>query len=292
MGLFPDVYARILTACCVCTSVSSQAQSDNLSASGGRRERPKFSLPYLCPPELQFGCSYTSEPEEDKLAELLKKGEPHEQLAAARELWEGHSRRQAANVVKYLAGPPPAGEEFRKLQREVDAVLTPRAILRELKEGDYLWGTWLAFLRPHEEFVPVLLEGLEDKPSRDRGARGKGKSDYFNETMLALGNSGDGRALKPLLDLLKSDDYETAGNAANALGYLGKLEAEPMLIEALARDNPWRQVNACGALAKFGTSKAVPALEKLAKDNRPQGALDIKGMAEEAIKRIKKREKG
>ena len=93
------------------------------------------------------------------------------------------------------------------------------------------------------------------------------------------------------MELLKSDDYRIAGDAANALGYLGNAEAEPKLIEALGGDNGWRQVNACGALAKFGSPKALPALEKLAKDDRYTGALDVKGMAKDAIERITKREK-
>src|SRR5262249_32739670 len=156
---------------------------------------------------------------------------------AARELWAGHSRRQATNVLKYLAGPPPGGEGFRKLQREVEAALQPQAVLRELKEGDYLWGTWLAFLRPNEQLVPTLLGGLKDKPVRGLLLGGKGKSEFFPETILALGNSGDARALEPLVELLRSDDYQIAGDAAKALGYLGNAEVEPKLIEALAWDN-------------------------------------------------------
>src|SRR5262249_22061749 len=160
-------------------------------------------------------------------------------LAAARALWQGHSRRYAAEVLKYLAGPPPGGEAYQAFQREVEASLRPDRILRELRKGDYEWGAWLAFLRPKEDFVPVLLAGLKDHPKSLPG------------TVLALGNSGDPRALKPLLKLLRSKDYRTAGDAAQALGYLGDVKAEPALIEALATDNGWRQVKACGALAKW-----------------------------------------
>jgi hypothetical protein len=281
----------LMLTCCVITPSDVRAQLPDPKMPLGEQERPRFSWQHLNPPELQFSCAGTSDSEEEKLAELLAKGESHQQLAAARELWEGHSRRQAANVIRYLAGPPPGGDGFRKLQREVDAALKPQAIHRELKEGDYLWGTWLAFLRPHEELVPTLLAGLKGKPPRELGVGGKGKSEFFPETMLALGNSGDARALGPLLELLKSDDYRIAGDAANALGYMANAEAERRLIEALAGDNGWCQVNACGALAKFGTRKALPALEKLARDERYTGALDVKGMAEGAIERITKREK-
>jgi len=181
--------------------------------------------------------------------------------------------------LKYLAGPPPGGEAYRALQREVEASFRPDRILRELREGDYEWGAWLAFLRPNKDFVPVLLAGLKKHPQS------------LPETVLALGNSGDPRALKLLLGLLKSKDYRTAGDAAQALGYLGDSEAESPLIEALATDNPWRQVKACGALAKLGTRRALPALNKLVKDDRYTGALNVKGMTQDAVESITKREK-
>src|SRR4051794_5044407 len=66
-----------------------------------------FSKSYLNPPELQFSCAGTSDRTEERLAELLEKGEPDEQLAAARALWKGRSRRKATEVLKYLAGSPP-----------------------------------------------------------------------------------------------------------------------------------------------------------------------------------------
>jgi HEAT repeat protein len=113
----------------------------------------------------------------------------------------------------------------------------------------------------------------------------------LSETVLALGNSGDRRALKPLLDLLKSKDYWTPGAAALALGYLGDPGAEPKLIDALAEDNSFRQVQACGALAKMGTRRSLPELEKLAKDHRYTGALNVRGMAAYAVEKIRKREK-
>ena len=109
--------------------------------------------------------------------------------------------------------------------------------------------------------------------------------------MLALGNSHDMRALQPLLELLESEDNRTAGDAANALGYLGFPEVEPKLIAALAPDNGWRQVNACGALAKLGTARALPALEKLANATSYSGALNVKGMAKYAAESIKNRKK-
>jgi hypothetical protein len=257
-----------------------------LSAARGADEKPTvtdtkpgaFSQSYLKPPELQFSCWVTIDDTEKQLAKILAGGEPDEQLAAARALWTGRSRRHAADVLKYLAGPPPGGEGYRALQKEVDAALRPEAVLRELQKGDYLWGTWLAFLRPHADLVPVLLKGLKDRPKE------------LPETTLALGNSGDPRALEPLLGLLQSKDEETAGFAGQALGYLGSAGAEPKLIESLDKDT-WQQVMACGALAKMGSRKALPALEKLAKNDEYTGALNVKGAAARALTAIEKRAK-
>ncbi len=157
--------------------------------------------------------------------------------------------------------------------------MRPQAVLRELQKGDYLWGTWLAFLRPHNDLVPALLAGFKDKP------------DEQPETTLALGNSGDPRALEPLLELLKSKEYRKSGDAAQALGYLGSAEAEPALIEALSQDNGWLRIKASAALAKLGSRKALAALEKLANSDEYTGALNVKGTVAEAIKSIEKRHK-
>ena len=181
-------------------------------------------------------------------------------------------------MLKFLAGPP-KGAEFRAFHREVEAALQAPAVLLELQKGDYRWGTWLAFLRPHTDFVPVLLAGLKDQP------------ELLRETVLALGNTGDPRALAPLVKLLASKDNRTAGFAAQALGYLGNAEAEPQLIEALGTGTSWRQVKACGALARMGSGKALPALEKLAKSDEYTGALNVKGCAADAVTSITKREK-
>jgi len=231
------------------------------------------------PPELRFSDALSLDGDEEKLAKALAAKEPEGRLVAARALWHGRSRRHASKVLKYLADPPPGGQGYRDFQRKVDASFQPKSILRELSGGDYRWGAWLAFLRPHEDLVPVLLAGLKDKP------------EMLPETMLALGNSGDPRVIEPLRGLLGSKDYQTAGDAARALGYLGRADVEPELIDALAADNGWLQVQACGALAKMGTRRALPALEKLAKDARYTGALNIKGMARFAADSIKKREK-
>jgi HEAT repeat protein len=258
--------------------LSAQPAKPGPAAAKPERKLGRFSKPGMnLPMELRFGDFGFSSDDENEYKKALAEGDTHEKLAAARVLWEGHSRRQASNVLKFLADPPPGGDDFRKLQRDVESSLQPKAVLHELKEGDYLWGCWLAFLRPHNDYVPALLTGLKDHP------------DMLAETALALGNSGDPRAKDPLVELLRSKDDEFASIAARALGYLGIAEAE--LIEALTRKNNWIKANACCALEQTGSSKAIPALEKLAKDDRPTGAVALQYAAQTAIESIKKREK-
>jgi hypothetical protein len=239
----------------------------------GRFSSTIGSLPY----ELQFSDFGFFDDDEEKYGKELAKGETHERIAAARILWEGHSRIEASNVLKFLAGPPPGGDKFRRLQRDVEASLQPQAILHELKEGDYLWGCWLAFLRPHKDLVPVLLAGLKDEP------------EMLSATALTLGNSGDPRAKEPLVELLKGKDDKPSMYAANGLGYLGTAEAE--LIDALARKDDLVKTLACRALEQTGSAKALPALEKLAKDDRDTGWVALQRAAKTAIESIKKREK-
>jgi HEAT repeat protein len=179
-------------------------------------------------------------------------------------------------VLTFVSETGRSGNDFVALQKEVEDDLGPTAILCGLRESDYRWATWRAGLRPHKDLVPTLLAGLEYKP------------EYRPETILALGQSRDKRALDPLFGLLKSGDYRAAGDAAQALGYLGDPEAEPKLIEALSLQG-WPQLNACGALAKLGTDAAVPALKKLAESNEYTGALAVNHMARVAIESIARR---
>jgi hypothetical protein len=286
----PSFYlpTSVLLLCCAILSCDVKAQP--LDPNPVPEKRRQFSLSYLNPCELQFGCWGTFDEKEEKLGKLLDEGEPHEQLAAARELWEGHSRRTASAVLTYLSSSPPGGEGFRKFQREVEASLQPEAILNELKDGDYLWGSWLAFLRPHEKLVPNLLAALKPKPCGFLPVV-RATPKYLNETIFALGNSGDPRAYQPLLELLKSDDFEAVGFAARALGYFGNRDVVPLLIKTLTNEeNTWLQVNACIALGMLGSRETIPALEKLAKDDRFTGVWNVQGAAKRAIKRITKRE--
>src|SRR5262249_5518198 len=114
---------------CLAVPPSSPAQEGKKVLDKVLAEPEPFSRSYLNPPELQYGCVGTSDKDEEQYAERLRDGDSAARLEAARlrdgdsaarleaarALWKGHSRRYAADVVKYLAGPPPGGESFRAL---------------------------------------------------------------------------------------------------------------------------------------------------------------------------------
>ena len=206
---------------------------------------------------------------------------------AARSLWYGQSRPDAAAVLQFVAGPPLGGDDFRALQRDVEAALKPAAVLEHINARSGLggrslsadWGYWLAYLRPQPEYVPVLLDVMKDKAGPSAGA------------ILALGNSGDPRALPPLLELVKSGGGYDPCHAARALRYLGRPEAEPTLIAALTSDTMLLRACAALTLAQIGTTAALPALERNAADKRYTGAIAVQSSAEYAVGQIKARAK-
>jgi len=227
------------------------------------------------PSELQFSCAGVISPAEERAADLLHQGARGERIDAATRLWEGRSRYYANDVIAFVEQQPGDEESYRRLRAKIEGSLSLEGIRKELRDAHQEWGIWLAFLRPHKDLVPDLLECL---------AAGKHKQD----AMLALGKSQDERAFEPLLAILKEGDYQMSGFAASALGYLGDERAEPALIEALSY-RAWPQVNACEALAKIGSVAAVPELERLAADNRYRGALSIQETADSALKAIQQR---
>ncbi len=208
---------------------------------------------------------------EDALGKILA-GSGSENREAAALLWRNRSFVHAKAVIEL------AEKNGGALGTEVTAGLKPEALQRELESADPSWGLWLAYLRPQAELVDALLVKARTPGHFQTGA------------VLALGKTGDRRALEPLLALLRGEDRIQNGFAAEALGDLGLADAEKDLIAALAdRDQGWLQVNACVALGKIGTKAALPALRQVTGDRRPTGALDTKGCAFRAIRAIEAR---
>ncbi len=233
------------------------------------------------PAALRFSCAASSDGDEDaRYAELTRKDARAEQrLAAAVALWRGHSRPHASDVLHYLADEPPGGAAHRAFVREVEAELRPERLASALRDGDYAWAAWLAFLRPDPACVPELLDGFARYP------------EHRVATLFALGNSGDERALDPLLAALRDSDAEIAGAAASGLGFFGDSKAEPALIDALDRDSSWVQVHAARALGKMGGAAARGALEQFVKRDLSGGALSLREVAQRALDDIRARER-
>jgi HEAT repeat protein len=102
--------------------------------------------------------------------------------------------------------------------------------------------------------------------------------------------SRDARAFPVLLAYLQGDNPGQAGDAARALGLLGRLEAEAPLISALQHQDDWVRWNACRGLAAIGSRNALPALNETANAPRQEGFYLVKEVAKQAIEQIEARE--
>ncbi len=240
--------------------------------------KPIFqSIPW----ELQYGCLVTSTENdglEDELKDRLLKGKPTDQVRAATTLWEGRSRRYCRDVLEFIKKSNVDVPSFRTLQKQINASLTPQAILKEMEEGDLVWAIWLAVQAPSEEFVPELLANLR-------------REFEMPATLLALGKTRDKRAFLPLIKRLYEKDEVVAGAAAHALGDLGFPEAEKDLLTML--DHPasgrWCQWHICDALGKVGSPQVIVPLSRFAEDQTYLFVIDVQGAAMGAIVAIERR---
>ncbi|MBK6940763.1 MAG: HEAT repeat domain-containing protein [Planctomycetes bacterium] len=233
------------------------------------------------PATLRFSCAASSDRDEDaRFDELTRKDtRPEQRLAAAIALWRGHSRPHASDVLRFIADEPPGGAAYRAFVREVDADLRPERLAQALRDGDYAWAAWLAFLRPDPACVPALQDGLTRYP------------EHRVATMFALGNSGDERALGPLLEALGDSDAQIAGAAASGLGFLGDSSAELALIDALDRDSSWVQLHAAKALGRVGGAAARAALEEFVKRDLGGGGPSLREVADRALESLHARDR-
>ena len=92
----------------------------------------------------------------------------------------------------------------------------------------------------------------------------------------ALGEMGDPRGFNLLCDALASDNGLLQATAVGALGELGDRRAIPLLLPAI--DNPDWQLRhrLAQALSHLGGEEVKPALEKLAKDEIEQVAIEAR----------------
>jgi hypothetical protein len=233
------------------------------------------------PIELQFGCVYVVSREEMFLADKLKSTTLSIQLRAAELLWRNHSRCHAKDVLRFCDDSNSVSPEFLIFKQECTKDCQPEQVLQELREGDYLWGTWLATLRPDPLLVPALIAGLELRP------------DARCATILALGKTRDPRAEQLLVKSLQSESDMVAGFAAAALADFGSDTLELKLLAELDRSRAWSRTwtcaNICQTLGQIGTSRSLRFLEPIAASTEFTGVINLQRAAQSAMDKIQSR---
>jgi HEAT repeat protein len=106
----------------------------------------------------------------------------------------------------------------------------------------------------------------------------------------ALGVLGDKRALKPLMDILKEDDYILRACTVTSLGKLGDNMAVKALLNSLEDENYFVRVNAANALATIGDEDSLPALQE-ALDNSNGESREFEMAVRKAMNEIIARKK-
>lgn len=195
--------------------------------------------------------------------------------AAARLRESGHGTRLAEGVLDVLQ------EESRRARRDL-----PRRLRR---------------LEPVEFLLPPLLDALGDRrrahrrnaartalatlaspdaadPARvvDRLAELVRRPDSPDDRLIAattLGDSGNPRAVEPLIGALGDDEVNVVAAAAEALGVLADTRAIPHL-DALIRDGGlWTRAAAVVALGRIGDPAAIPILERCTRQDELREAV-------------------
>ena len=103
------------------------------------------------------------------------------------------------------------------------------------------------------------------------------------ESITALGDKGDKRAIEPLRKFTRHADPQIRGAAVIALGKIGGSQVVEPLIEVLDKEEGTviRQF-ALDALGEIGDSKTVPAIKKASMDEN----ASIRKHAQDALKKI------
>jgi HEAT repeat protein len=97
----------------------------------------------------------------------------------------------------------------------------------------------------------------------------------------ALGRLGDARAVPPLLEALKSDDWDLITLAYEALARIGQPAAEP-LVATLKNTEQWARKYAIEALGEIGQPAVEPLLSAFTYDS----TIDVTETAKSALVRI------
>lgn len=106
----------------------------------------------------------------------------------------------------------------------------------------------------------------------------------------ALGNTRDARAVQPLIDALKDENFGVRAEAARALGGIGDNRAFAPLVAALKESEPDVRDAVCQGLGQLGNPRAIEHLTALADDENERPI--VRDSARAAIEEIKRDERG
>jgi len=108
------------------------------------------------------------------------------------------------------------------------------------------------------------------------------------DAVKALGETGDERAIEPLIAALHDPSVEVRWQAARALSWIGSLAVQS-LIAALRDPIPEVRWRAACALGEIADPIALPELERLAQDDETPAVLStVADMAQWAIEEIRR----
>jgi len=125
-----------------------------------------------------------------------------------------------------------------------------------------------ALVKIGEDAVDPLIKILEDA-NRTRRWRARFRTQIWFVAQI-LGKIGDARAVDPLIEALKNDEYsEVQQSAAEALGKIGDARAVHPLIAALKEPvTSWRAAEALGRIGEAAMGPLTTALEKIEESER------------------------
>ena len=115
-------------------------------------------------------------------------------------------------------------------------------------------------------FKPPDVQKLEKKRDVNRLIKALKNEQLCRAAIDALARIGDARAVKPLCEALKHDDWEVRKATAETLGLIGDARAVEPLCEALKDDNWEVRSAAAEALGLIGDDRAVEPLCAALKD--------------------------
>jgi HEAT repeat protein len=97
-----------------------------------------------------------------------------------------------------------------------------------------------------------------------------------------LGDTGEAAAVEPLIGALRDENGDVRGAAGGALFRMGDVAVEPLIAATKDADRNVR-LYAAGALKYIGNSRAIDALQELARS----GDTEERSVAEDAIEKIR-----